>query len=50
MKLLKAKLKNKARKNKPMTPDERGMLAGYDKPLDFTSKENIKDLIEYFKS
>ncbi len=49
MKLLKAKLKRKEKKNMPMNPDEKGMLAGYDKPLDFTRKENIKDLVDYFK-
>lgn len=50
MKLLKAKLKRKVRKNKPMTPDEKGMLSGYDKPLDFTRKENVKELVDYIKS
>jgi menaquinone-dependent protoporphyrinogen IX oxidase len=35
-------------KNK--TPDERGMLAAYSKPIDCTRKENIKGIIEYVKS
>ncbi len=32
------------------TPDEKGMLAAYTKPLDCTRKENIKGIIEYAKS
>jgi menaquinone-dependent protoporphyrinogen IX oxidase len=31
------------------TPDEKGMLAAYSKPLDCTRKENIKQLVEYAK-
>ena len=36
------------KKNK--TPDEKGMLAAYAKPLDCIRKENTKELIEYAKS
>ncbi|MBU3131343.1 flavodoxin domain-containing protein [Clostridium gasigenes] len=43
MSLLKLKLKTK----KDLTPDERGMLAVYDKPIDFTNKKNICKLIDY---
>ena len=32
---------------KKMTPDERGMLACYDKAVDFTRKENLDELITY---
>ncbi|MBA7521628.1 hypothetical protein ES705_13739 [subsurface metagenome] len=32
------------------TPDEKGMLAAYVKPMDFTRKENIKELLEYIRS
>jgi len=32
------------------TPDEKGMLAAYSKPVDFTKKENIKELLEYVRS
>lgn len=46
MSLFKASLKNK----KDKTPDEKGMLAAYDKPADFTKKERIEPLIEYVKS
>jgi menaquinone-dependent protoporphyrinogen IX oxidase len=35
-------------KNK--TPDEKGMLAAYSRPIDCTKKENIKSLIEYARS
>jgi len=30
--------------------DEKGMLAAYSKPMDFTKKENIKELLEYVRS
>ncbi|PAB58765.1 flavodoxin domain-containing protein [Anaeromicrobium sediminis] len=46
MKLLKFKLKRKSE----LTPDEKGMLAAYDKPVDFTRKKNIEKLIEYVNS
>ncbi len=32
------------------TSDEKGMLAAYSKPMDFTKKENIKGLLEYVRS
>ena len=32
------------------TSDEKGMLAAYSKPVDFTNKENIKELLEYVRS
>ncbi|MCK5698991.1 MAG: flavodoxin, partial [Candidatus Aenigmarchaeota archaeon] len=32
------------------TSDEKGMLAAYSKPVDFTKKENIKYLLEYVRS
>jgi len=43
MNLLKLKIKNKTK----LTPDEEGMLAAYEKPVDFTTKGNINDLISY---
>lgn len=46
MTLLKWKIKLKRHK----TPDEKGMLAAYSKPMDFTKKENIKELLEYVRS
>jgi menaquinone-dependent protoporphyrinogen IX oxidase len=36
------------KKNK--TPDEKGMLAAYSRPIDCTRKENVKEIIEYAKS
>jgi len=47
MTLMKWKMKIKD-KNK-LTPDEIGMLAAYDNPEDYTTKENIHELIAYVK-
>ncbi|GAI78073.1 unnamed protein product, partial [marine sediment metagenome] len=44
--LFKWKIKSKRDK----TPDEKGVLAAYSKPMDFTKKENIKELLEYVRS
>ncbi len=38
----------KMKKNR--TPDENGMLAAYEKPVDFTRKDGIVDLISYINS
>lgn len=46
MSLMKWSLKKK----KNPTPDERGMLAAFDRPVDFTERKNIKDLIAYVNS
>ena len=46
MTLLKWKLLSKRDKS----PDERGMLAAYSRPLDFTRKEHIAALVRYAKS
>jgi menaquinone-dependent protoporphyrinogen IX oxidase len=35
---------------KSKTPDERGMLAAYSRPIDCTRKENIKAIVEYVQS
>jgi menaquinone-dependent protoporphyrinogen IX oxidase len=43
MNLLRWSLKRK----KQLTADERGMLAAYDTPVDFTRKEKIQDLVSY---
>jgi len=43
MTLLKWKLKGK----RELTPDERGLLAAYDKGVDFTKKDNIEELVAY---
>ena len=48
MALLKWKIKSK--KQKKLTSDEIGMLAVYDKPVDFTARKNIDEIIAYVKS
>ena len=45
MTLLKWKMKNK--KQEELSSDEIGMLAIYDKPVDFTEKKNIDRIITY---
>lgn len=49
MKLLKLKIKLKAKMNKTLVPDEKGMLSAYDKPVDFTQKKNLDELLAYLK-
>lgn len=46
MTLMKWKLKRK----KELRADERGMLAAYDQPADFTRKKNIDELIAYVRT
>ena len=46
MTLLRLKLKTK----KNLTPDEKGMLAIYNKPVNYTRKSNIDDLISFVNS
>ncbi len=48
MTLLKWKIKNK--KQEELSSDEIGMLAIYDKPVDFTDKRNIDKIITYINS
>jgi len=48
MTFLKWKLKMK--KEQELTSDERGMLASYSSLVDFTRRENIKEIIAYVKS
>lgn len=48
MTLLKWKIKSKEKDK--LTADEIGMLAVYDKPVDFTKKNNIDELINYVTS
>ncbi|GAA0750851.1 hypothetical protein SDC9_53350 [bioreactor metagenome] len=45
MMLLKIKIKMK----KELTSDEKGMLACYDRPVDFTRRKNIDEIINYVK-
>lgn len=46
MRLMKFNLNRK----KQLTPDEKGMLAAYDHPVDFTRKENLSGIVDYMKS
>jgi menaquinone-dependent protoporphyrinogen IX oxidase len=46
MSLLKIKLKNK----KHPTADDKGMLALYGHPVDFSSRRNIQPLVDYMRS
>jgi menaquinone-dependent protoporphyrinogen IX oxidase len=46
MSLMKWTLKRK----KDPDPDDQGMLAAFDQPVDFTNKDNLKDLIAYVNS
>lgn len=49
-KVLMTLLKWKMKMKKELTSDERGMLASYDKPVDFTRKKNIDEIITYINS
>ncbi|HBL84339.1 MAG: flavodoxin [Clostridiales bacterium GWF2_38_85] len=46
-KVLMTLLKWNMKRKKELTPDERGMLAAYDRPIDFTRKKNIDEIISY---
>lgn len=47
MTLLKTSIKWKVKRKKKLTSDEIGMLAIYDKPVDYTRKNKINDIINY---
>jgi len=49
-KVLMTILKWKLKRKKELTPDERGMLASYDKAVDFTRKKNIDEVITFINS
>jgi menaquinone-dependent protoporphyrinogen IX oxidase len=49
-KILMTLLKWKLLSKKKLTPDERGMLASYNKPVDFTIRKNIESIITYVNS
>lgn len=49
-KVLMSMLKGKLQSEKNPGEDETGMLAAYDKPVDYTDKENLKELIDYIGS
>ena len=49
-KVLMTLLKWKIEMKKELTPDGKGMLAMYDKPIDFTIRKNIDEIITYVNS
>lgn len=49
MNMLKLKIKAKKKKTK-LEPDEIGMLAAYDRPVDFTGKKSTEELLAYINS
>jgi len=49
-KILMTLLKWKIKLKRDKAPDEKGMLAAYSRPMDFTKKENIKELLEFVRS
>lgn len=50
MTLLKLKIKHKIKKKIELTADEKGMYAAFEKPVDFTNKDKINELISYVNS
>ena len=50
MSLLKWKIRIKKKRKEELSRDEKGMLAAYSKPVDFTKKENITEIVEYVNS
>lgn len=46
-KLLMSLLKLKIKSHDQKTPDEKGMLAAYSHPVDFTKRDHIRDLVAY---
>ncbi len=49
MSIMKWKLNSKKKKGEEMTEEEKGMLAAYEQPVDFTEQENIEEIVNYFK-
>ena len=49
-KMLMTLLKKKLESKKELTEDEEGMLNAYDIPVDFTDKENIKELVNLVRN
>jgi len=48
-KMLMAMLKFKISLRKSRSSDERGMLAAFDKPVNFARRENLQDLLQYVR-
>lgn len=49
-KFLMSLLKKMLEKSKNLNDDDKGLLAAYDVPVDFTDKANLKELLEYVNS
>ncbi len=49
-KMMMVVLKIYLKRKKELTADDRGMLAAYENPVDFTRKEELEELIGYIKS
>ncbi len=49
-KMLMTIMKWKIKATKNPTPDEKGMLAAFNNPVDFTKRERISDLVEYVRT
>ena len=50
MTLLKRRINIKKKRKKELIPDEIGMLAFFDKPVDFTKRKNIDEIVSYIYS
>lgn len=50
MGIMKWKLNSKKKKGKKLSEEEKGLLAAYKDPVDFTNKDNLKELIAFIKS
>jgi len=50
MTLLRFKINFKKKQKKELIADEIGMLAAFDKPVDFTKKKNIDKIVSYINS
>lgn len=50
MALLRKKIEKKQKKGEQLARDEKGMLELFGKPADYTSKENINELVSYVRS
>lgn len=50
MSIMRMMLTRKQKKKEELSSDERGMLAAYEKPADFTNRKNIAELIRVAKN
>lgn len=50
MSILKRSIMNKAKKKKELTADEKGLLEVFERPVDYTVQDNIKEIVAYVHS